>query len=71
MLASTIKETFLSLHDFFVGRKWKKVKKATPQWWKKRNQRAFENEGQFDQKLKFSFLSNLSHELRRLIDFVD
>ena len=57
MISSSMKDTLLSRHDSFVGRKRKMVQKAAPfcifwtiQW--ECNQRVFEDKEQNDQKLK-------------------
>ena len=57
VLHSTVREALLNWYGSFVGRKQKKVSKATPLcifWtlWKERNRQAFEDNKISDQKLK-------------------
>ena len=64
VIHSTVTETLLGWHDFFVGRKQKKVWRTTPLclfWtiWKERNRRYFKNVELSIQRLKFLFLCNL------------
>ena len=63
-LPSSVRETPLRWHDFFVGREWKQVWGATPLclfWtiWKERNRRSFPNEKLSIQRFKRLFLCNL------------
>ena len=60
VIHSTVTETLLGWHDFFVGRKQKKVWRTTPLclfWtiWKERNRRYFKKVELFVQRLKFLF----------------
>ena len=61
VISSSVKDTLLSWHDFFVGNKRKKVRKAAPLCifltiWR---ERAFEDKEQNDRKLELLFLCDL------------
>ena len=63
VLHSSVKEVLLGWHGSFVGKKRRKVWRATPLclfWmvWKERNRIAFENQEFSIQRLKYSFVSN-------------
>ena len=72
MLPSSVRETLLSWHGSFVGKKRKKVWRAAPLhifWtvWKTINRLAFKDDELSIQRLKYSFLFSLWSEAKLFI----
>ena len=73
MLPSSVRETLLSWHGSFVGKKRKKVWRAAPFYifwtvWKARNRLAFKDDVLSIQRLKYSFLSFWSKAKLFIVD---